>query len=251
MKRTWIATVVLAMSLGACTSAPETLGATVTSSSAATTNPPTTSTVEDVWDGGQFTELEPGTYFIDPDQDPSTPLRVTFDVPAEGWASWIGAVRFTDEGLVGVSITTVSNLVSQGCTDHSWAEPPVGRTVDELATALAGLAPFRVTSPPEEVSIDGYRGTYLEWTVPKDQPVSDDGGFIGCVDEQLMSWVAAIDTTPEDAYYGYTGPGFTEEFWIIDVEGTRIMIETARSAGSRTEDIAEMHAIVDSIRIEP
>ena len=232
-------------------SASETTGATVTSSSAATTDPPTNSTVEDAWDGGQFTELEPGTYFIDPDQDPSTPLRVTFDIAAEGWASWIGAVRFTDEGLVGVSITTVSNLVSQGCTDHSWADPPVGQSVDDLATALTDLAPFRVTSPPEEVSIDGYRGAHLGWTVPKDQPVLDDGGFIGCVDKQLMSWVAAIDVTPEDAYYGYTGPGFTEEFWILDVEGTRIMIETGRSAGSRTEDVAELRAIVESIRIEP
>ena len=157
-----LASAVLAVSLGACSSASETTGATLTSSSAATTDPPTTSTVEDAWDGGQFTNLEPGTYFIDPDVDPSTPLRVTFDIAAEGWASWIGAVRFTDEGLVGVSITTVSNLVSQGCTDHSWAEPPVGPTVDDLATGLEDLAPFRVTSPPEEVSIDGYRGTYLE-----------------------------------------------------------------------------------------
>ena len=232
-------------------SASETTGAAVTSSSAATTDPPTTSTVEDAWDGGTFTDLEPGTYFIDPDLDPSTPLRVTFDIAAEGWSSWIGAVRFTDEELVGVSITTVSNLVRHGCRDHSWADPPVGPSSDDLATALADLAPFRVTSPPEEVSIDGYRGTYLELTVPKDLAVSDDGGFIGCVDGQLKSWVAAIDTTPGDAYYGYKGPGFTEEFWILDVEGTRLMIQTGRSAGSRTEDVAEIRAILESIRIEP
>ena len=84
-----------------------------------------------------------------------------------------------------------------------------------------------------------------------DLAVSGDGGFIGCVDGQLKSSVAAIDTTPGDAYYGYSGPGFTEEFWILDVEGTRLMIQTGRSAGSRTEDVAEIRAILESIRIEP
>ena len=33
-----------------------------------------------------FAPLEPGTYSIDPDLDPSTPLRVVYEVPAEGWA---------------------------------------------------------------------------------------------------------------------------------------------------------------------
>ena len=223
----------------------------VTSSSAATTNPPTTSTVEAAWDGGKFTDLEPGKYFIDPDLDPSTPLRVTFDIAAEGCASWIGAVKFANDGHVGVSITTVKYLVRDGCRDHSWADPPVGPSTNDLATALADLAPFRVTSPLEEVSIDGYRGTYLELTVPKDLAVSDKGGFIGCVDGQLKSWVAPIDTTPGDAFYGYSGPGFTEEFWILDVEGTRLMIEAGRSPGAPPEDLAEQRAILDSIRIEP
>jgi hypothetical protein len=31
---------------------------------------------------------------------------------------------------------------------------------------------------------------------------------------------AAIDTEPGDAFYGYTGPGYTQGFWILDVEGT-------------------------------
>jgi len=30
-----------------------------------------------------FAPLEPGTYLIDPDLDPSTPLRVVYEVPFE------------------------------------------------------------------------------------------------------------------------------------------------------------------------
>ena len=201
-----------------------------------------------------FTDLEPGTYSIDPDLDPSTSLQVTFDVPVEGWSMWIGAVKSADDGHVAVSITTVTNLVSDGCRDHSWADPPVGPSVNDLAAALADLAPFRVTSPPKDVTIYGYSGKYLELTVP-DLPVEgkgDDRRFTGCVDGNLKSWVAAIDTEPGDAFYGYNGePGRTEEFWILDVDGTRLVIEANWSPASPRKDVAEMRAILGSIRIEP
>jgi hypothetical protein len=203
---------------------------------------------------GDFAPLEPGTYFIDPDQDPSTSLRVVYDVAADGWSMWIGAVKFAKDGHVAVSITTVSNLVRHGCRDHSRADPPVGPTADDLATAFADLAPFRVTSPPTDINIYGYRGKHLELTVP-DIPMrgrGDDRRFAGCVDGQLKSWVDPLsEPYAGDAFYGYAGPGHTEEFWILDVEGSRLVIQANWSPGSPPEDMAEMRAILDSIRIEP
>jgi hypothetical protein len=201
-----------------------------------------------------FAPLESGTYFIDPDLDPSTPLRVVYEVPAEGWSMWIGAAKSADDGHVMVSITTVTNLVRHGCRDHSWADPPVGPTVDDLATSLSNLAPFEVTSPPRDVIAFGYRGKHLELTVP-DLPVEgqgDDRSFAQCVGGNLKSWVAAIDTTSGDAFYGYNAePGRIEEFWILVVEGTRLMIEANWSRASPRKDVAEMRAILDTIRIEP
>ena len=78
-----------------------------------------------------------------------------YEVPFEGWSKWIGAAKFADDGHVGVSITTVTNLVLHGCRDHDPADPPVGPSVDDLATALADLAPFRVTSPLADITIYG------------------------------------------------------------------------------------------------
>lgn len=245
---------------GTGTTAPRTLAPPAPS------EPSPTPAIQDIMELEPFAPLEPGTYFIDPDLDPSTPLRVVYEVPFEGWSMWIGAAKFAEEGTacsssgcpghpshVGVSITTVTNLVRHGCRDHSWADPPVGPSVDDLARALADLAPFRVTSPPKDVTIYGYSGKHLELTVP-DLPVEgegDDRRFTGCGDGSLKSWVAAIDTEPGDAYYGYTGPGYTEEFWILDVEGTRLVVVAERSPGSPQQNLAEQRAILDSIRIEP
>lgn len=246
-----VALAALLLVAGACASTPEGTGTTASSPTAPNDSSPTP-TVHDVMEIEYLAPLEPGAYSIDPDLDPDTPLRVGYEVPA-GWSQWIGAAKFAAEGHVGVSITTVSNLVSHGCRDHSWADPPVGPSVDDLTAALADLAPFRVTSPPEDVSLDGYGGTHLELTVPK-LPVDgtgDDISFRGCVGGKHKSWVAAIDTEPGDAFYGYTGPGYVEEFWILDVDGTRLMIATERSLGSPSEDVEELDAILDSIRIEP
>jgi len=225
---------------------PGTTGA----SPAASSDPTPTQTARDVMELQNFASLEPGTYFVDPDSNDSTPLRVVYGVPVEGWSSWFGAVKSSGDEHVAVSITTVTNLVRHGCRDHSPADPPVGSTVDDLAAALADLAPFRVTSPPEDVTIYGYSGKHLELTVP-DLPVGGnphDLRFIGCVDGDLYSWISPPN---EGAFNGYTDSGYREEFWILDVEGTRLMIVAHRSAGAPREDLPELRAILDSIRIEP
>jgi hypothetical protein len=184
--------------------------------------------------------LETGTYYVDPDDNPSTPLRVVYEIAADGWSPWMGASKSTDDGDIGVSIATVTNLVRNGCHDNSRVDPPIGPTVDDLVRALTHLAPFRVTSPPTDVTIDGYRGKHLELTVPKID-------FARCVGGKLRSWIAP----PYGAFYGYSGPGYIEDFWIVDVEGSRLMIAAERPPDVPTKDMAEMRAILDSIQIEP
>ena len=199
-----------------------------------------------------FVDLEPGPYFIDPDGDPSTPLRVTYQVAAEGWEQWIGALKDSDDnGHVALSITTVDNLVRDGCRDHRPAEPAVGPTVDDLAAALSTLAPFEVTSPPSDVTILGYQGKHLELTVSDVRVVPQGNSriFADCIDGNLHSWIAP---NLGGSFYGYnTQPGETEEFWILDVDGTRLVLQTIQSPESPPQDVAEMEAIFDSIRIEP
>jgi hypothetical protein len=215
---------------------------------------PPTDIMERSESGGPI--LEPGTYFIDPDGDPSTPLRVTYEITASGWEPWIGAMNHNDSGgHVGLSITTITNLVRDACRDQRPAFPAVGPSVDDLATALTQLAPFEVSSPPSDVTILGYHGKHLQLTVPQlaispAAPLPNGKqGFTDCTNGELKSWIAPL---LGGAFWGYNQEvGHNEEFWILDVDGTRLVIQANQSPDSPAETIAELEAIFDSIRIEP
>ena len=68
-----------------------------------------------------------------------------------------------------------------------------------------------------------------------------------CQDGEVKSWIAP---SLSYAFYGYS-PGLIEEFWILDVEGTRLMISALRYADSSQADLDELQAVLDSIVIEP
>jgi len=205
-----------------------------------------------VMDVAPFSPLEIETYYVEP---VDTDIQVFYTIPADGWNSWFGAYKVgqgPDEPLptVGLSIINVTNVVQEGCTAHVAADPPVGPTVDDMATALAALSPFVLTKPPTAVTAFGFSGKHLELTVPDlaFEVSGDDTVFTDCADGELWSWIGAPLSL---AYYGYSHPGQVEEFWLLDVDGTRLMIVVGRSPQSSEGDIAELQTIFDSIDIVP
>ena len=217
--------------------------ASPTPAPSATPTPSSTPSIQDIWGFEPLGPIEPGAYFIDPDLDPSTPLRVVYEVPAQGWSMWVGGTKFNDAGHVGVSITTVVNLVSDGCRDHL-----VGRSTGRAERRRPRRRAGGARPVPGDVAPDGRDRLRLPREASgmdrADLPVEGEGDnqhFTGCVDGNLKSWVAPFDTAePGDAFYGYTGPGYREEFWILDVEGTRLMIAAEQSPGSPPEDVAQL-----------
>ena len=108
-----------------------------------------------------------------------------------------------------------------------------------------------MTEPPTDVTAFGYTGKHLAWRVPPDLPENDAENFhdfATCVDGEVHSW---ISTNNEGSFYGYETAGHTEEFWILDVEGTRLVLIKDTTPGTPASALAERDAIFDTIRIEP
>jgi hypothetical protein len=129
------------------------------------------------------------------------------------------------------------SLFSDPClTVEAEAEPdadiPVGPTVDDLVTALVDHPSLDVTDPVD-VTLAGYSGTYLDLTVPDD--ISECARY-----------------RPMDVGHIYAqGPGQRWHMWILDVDGTRVLVETNDYPGTPPERLAEEQAIIESLVITP
>jgi hypothetical protein len=114
-----------------------------------------------------------------------------------------------------------------------YVDPPVGPSVDDLATALANQ-PLRGDSVPIEVSVGGYQGKMVELSVPSDQ------NFADCDAGEFRSWSGRY----------HQGPGQIDQIYILDVGGQRLVIDTFFMPGTSDADRAERQAIMDSIQID-
>ncbi len=195
----------------------------------------------DLADLGTIVPLTPGRYFLDPDGDDATPLRVTFEIAPADWEAWFGAVKLlvADEPQsTGLSIATVTNVATDVCPPTP-LDPPVGPTVDDLATALSQLR-FEVTAPPTDVTLLGYEGKHLV--------LSEQSTSVDCPDPDPYNRTTPING---GSFSGDDGPGLTVELWILDVEGTRLVLGKFDTPQSSAQDLAERDAVFDTIRIEP
>ena len=72
---------------------------------------------------------------------------------------------------------TIDNLFVDNCK-HVPLDPPVGRTVDELAGAWANMPGFNATAATD-ITVDGFIGKQVEFTVP-DYPRTKIATDSGC-----------------------------------------------------------------------
>jgi hypothetical protein len=172
------------------------------------------------------------------------PLDITFTIPAEGWVSWgpgVGTNEPDDRSNVAIGFTDVANLHKDPCLWRTAGktDPPVGPTVADLAAAFARLPHFAASAPSRGM-VDGYEATVLTLTI---DPKLD---FAMCDSGEVHSW---IDADGNSRYH--QGPGQVERFWIVDVRGTRLVINTAVFPGAPSAHLASLEKIVESIKIGP
>jgi len=182
-----------------------------------------------------FGALEPGTYVLDTVQ----PFRITFSVPA-GWEkliapSTIWAAPGSDARL---GFMSVDNVFVDPCQpDLGLMDPPVGPTVDDLVTALGGVAGLEAATPAD-ISVGGFAGKRVDLSV------------IGTVDP-----CPAVETAFLRGNAGtldVPAPGLDDDYrlLIIDVDGQRLAMPQVARTAATAANRAELQAIVDSIEIE-
>jgi hypothetical protein len=183
--------------------------------------------------------MKPGTYAfstLDPDFDAS--YRITMDIPA-GYVGFGGYAAHKLGETQGISTWVVGNVYADPCHwTGTLLDPPVGSSVDGLVAALASQKGHHA-STPTDVTVDGLAGKYMELTVPARINLADcDGG-------QFRTW---LDTVGGERYLE---PGQRDLLWIVDVDGTPLVIDAALEAGTSAQDRAERIQIVDSVSIDP
>jgi hypothetical protein len=195
-------------------------------------------------------ELEAGTTYAIDSADAG---RMILTVPGTGWFTidtWFlgkDVAGLSEPGGSRYDIRVIPYLVSNLHADPcAWIgsvlEPAVGPTVDDLATALMEQ-PLQNASSVSDVTLGGHAGKKVEMSVPDDfAGETCDGGNYG-------RWYDDDDP----ANYGpWTfGAGQHDTVYIIDVEGTRWVIDTQHRPGVPESDIAELDRLVASIRFEP
>ncbi len=199
---------------------------------------------------------EAGTVRLVPDGQ--LPLRVSMALPG-GWQEATDGmyVKGLGEAPAGMSIGAWS-LRDVQVFPCRWAagvvaDPALMATAAGQAEALADwwgqdprmppysnspLAPAAIR--PRATTFAGYPAQYLETLIL----LGFD--FSQCDAGQLLLW----DGTNGDVRTGL-GPGELHRLWVVDVNGTPIVIDAASYAGTTEADQAELQTMLDSITIEP
>jgi hypothetical protein len=166
-------------------------------------------------------------------------IRFTLTVP-DGWnafGSWLAFGDNDPPSGAGTALIRGAWLLTDPCRFGTpWI--PVGPTVADFVNAVAEH-PILDTTAPVDVDLGGYSGKYFELQVPTDTSMCDSepGG-----PPQYRPW--------EPGIYAQ-GPSQRWHQWVLDVDGTRVVVQTFDYPGTSEQRRAELQAIVDSIQIEP
>jgi hypothetical protein len=144
----------------------------------------------------------------------------------------------------GLSAWIVGQVPTNPCHNQATLRTP-GETVDELVRALVAQE-LRNATAPVDVTLAGFEGKYLEWSVPADIVVLDDEYHVqGCDDGNFLSWLGRTDGTR----YQQVG-GQVDQLWVLDVAGQRVVIDASYAPDAPQAVRDELAAIVQTLEFE-
>ena len=187
--------------------------------------------------------LAPGRYSMaawGPDGDTRLP-RAVLEVPKGyfsngGWAVDAGHESLEPDQWGEVAVWPVTHVVDDPCEGVRTTR--VGPTVRDLARALAAQT-GTTTTRPRPVTLDGHRGLYLELTAP--------ASVSGCTNNELALWRSSPDLV-----HAQNRGGIVHHNWILDVDGTRLVVTVANHPDQSPAQHQELIDIAETIHfVEP
>lgn len=112
-------------------------------------------------------------------------------------------------------------------------------TPDDIAAGLAVQA-HRDASKPVDVTVGGYHGKATTLHVPDDASLDTCQGGV----------FATYGTEDDDLARYQQGAGQVDDLWILDVEGSIVIIDATYRPDSRLDLVEEMRAIAESATFE-
>ena len=168
------------------------------------------------------------------------------------WGSGGGhfVVKYTADHppVLGLSVWDVGKVFHDPCHWVGQDYDP-GPSVDDLVAALVAQ-PLRNATEPTEVTLDGYSGKYLEWSVPTDLKSSTWTEFDACdldpsdlIHRNFNSW---LGNGMGNRYQQVAGQ--VDRLWVLEVDGQRLVIDATYSADTSQADRDELDSAVASLR---
>ncbi len=180
--------------------------------------------------------VEPGRYLLTPDPNLDASYMITMEVP-EGYLGGAGGwVQKPGTSQTGLIVMAIGDVYADACQWRGTASAV--SSTDEVVAALASQKGIR-SSPPTDITLDGFAAIRMERTIPVRASQSD------CDLLQFRTWV---ETGGGPRYLG--SPGQTDLLWILDIDGTPLVIDVALDVEATAGDRAELLQMVESIQID-
>jgi hypothetical protein len=182
--------------------------------------------------------LEPGTTYVSHPLASNPSLAVTFTVPT-GWVGFdtrtlVPAGEDSIDGGIGavVAFLETSAIYSDPCDSLGLPDMDAGATAEDLADAFSAQSAYEASVT--DVTVDGYSGKQVELQLPSEFDAS----------------------CPREGYFVFEGGPYPQgpdnrwHLWILDVEGSRLVIFGHDFPDTPASIQAGIQSIVDSVEIE-
>jgi hypothetical protein len=163
------------------------------------------------------------SFVVQPDM---SPVQATVEV-ADGFAPGDAWYVVSGDGDAFLGLWTADEVARDACIGPDDEVVTPGPTARDLVDALAAQGSMRSTQP-EEVSLAGYDGFYLELTGPPDMGACDKGK--GLTHERGIYSDSQVDL-----------------LWILDVEGQRLVVDASHGPTASDSEIEALDAMVGSL----